>query len=101
MSRSELTARQREIVRLIALSHRSKRIGQLLGISHKTVETHRMTIMRITGQHDVAALTRYAIREGIISLDDPLFETNLSNAREQRSLQRLFNIDDSEKKDES
>lgn len=59
-----LSTREREIVKLIAESHSSKEIASLLNISVKTVETHRVNIMRQLDLHDVAALTRYAIAKG-------------------------------------
>lgn len=64
-----LTARQREIVQLIAEGRSMKEIAQLLQISVKTVETHRAQLMERLGIHDVAGLVRYAIRTGLVSPD--------------------------------
>lgn len=62
-----LSPRQREILQLIAEGHNTRRIGELLHISPKTVETHRAELMRRLGIHDVAGLTRLALREGLVS----------------------------------
>lgn len=65
-----LTSRQREILQLIAERHSTKEIAQVLGISVKTVETHRAQLMDRLGIHDVPGLVRFAIRTGLVSLDD-------------------------------
>jgi PAS domain S-box-containing protein len=62
----DLTPRQREIVRLLAEGMTSKTIAAALHISVKTVETHRVTIMRKLALTSVAALVRYAIRNQIV-----------------------------------
>jgi DNA-binding NarL/FixJ family response regulator len=64
-----LTPRQREILQLIAEGHNTKDIGFRLGLSAKTVETHRAQIMERLGIHDIAGLVRYAIRVGLVSSD--------------------------------
>jgi DNA-binding NarL/FixJ family response regulator len=64
-----LTAREREIVQLIAESYSNKEIASRLGMSVRTADTHRTNIMRKLDLHDVAALTRWAIANGLI---DPL-----------------------------
>jgi DNA-binding NarL/FixJ family response regulator len=61
-----LTGREREILRLIAEGYSGKRIALLLGISHKTVETHRTAAMRKLQLRSVAAVVRYAVREKLI-----------------------------------
>jgi len=61
-----LTAREREMVQLVAEGNTSKDIAQVLGISVKTVETHRAAVMRKLKLNSVADLVRYAIRNGII-----------------------------------
>jgi DNA-binding NarL/FixJ family response regulator len=61
-----LTAREREIVRLLAQSSSNKEVATALGISIRTVETHRATLMRKLGVRSVAGLVRYAIRHHII-----------------------------------
>ena len=62
-----LTRRQREILQLIAEGKSTKEIAQVLDVSVKTVETHRMRLMDRLGIHDVPGLVRYAIRAGIVS----------------------------------
>jgi DNA-binding NarL/FixJ family response regulator len=61
-----LTTRQREIVRLLAEGCTSEEVAAMLGISVKTVETHRNNIHLRTNCHTMAHLVRYAIRNGII-----------------------------------
>ena len=62
-----LTQRQREVLQLIAEGYSTRDIARTLFISVKTVETHRAEIMRRLGIHDVAGLTRFAIRAGLVS----------------------------------
>jgi DNA-binding NarL/FixJ family response regulator len=64
-----LTPRQVEIVQLVAEGHRNYEIGAILGLSEKTVETHRRNLMARLDIHDVAGLVRYAIRIGIVPAD--------------------------------
>ena len=61
-----LTARQREILQLIAEGNALKVIARKLGLSVKTVETHRVRLMDRLRIFDVPGLVRYAIRNGII-----------------------------------
>jgi two-component system response regulator NreC len=61
-----LTAREREIVRLLAAGHSNKEIATALGISIRTAETHRAAIMHKLGIDSLAALVRYAIRNRMI-----------------------------------
>jgi DNA-binding NarL/FixJ family response regulator len=61
-----LTARELEVVRLIAEGKSNKLIAHLLDISTKTVETHRSTSMRKLNVHSAAQLVRHAIRCGLI-----------------------------------
>jgi DNA-binding NarL/FixJ family response regulator len=61
-----LTAREREIVQLIAEGNSNKRIALLLDISVKTVETHRAAAMRKLGIRSTAELVRYAVRNKLI-----------------------------------
>lgn len=63
---SRLTARQREIVQLLAEGKSSKEVATSLDISVKTVETHRANIMRRLDCHSVTELVRYAVRNDII-----------------------------------
>jgi DNA-binding NarL/FixJ family response regulator len=61
-----LTARQREVLQLIAEGQNTKDIASRLNVSIKTVETHRKQLMERLDIHDVAGLVRFAIRAGII-----------------------------------
>lgn len=61
-----LTPRELEVVKLIADSHTGREIGTLLSISEKTVERHRQNILIKLGLRDRVALTRYAIRRGLV-----------------------------------
>ena len=62
-----LSKREREVIKLIALGHSSKEIGRLLGISPRTVETHRNRLMGKLGLKTLADVVRYAVRTGIAS----------------------------------
>jgi DNA-binding NarL/FixJ family response regulator len=62
-----LTPRQREVLQLIAEGHTTQSMAHLLGLSVKTVETHRTNLMRALDIHDIAGLVRYAIQQGVIS----------------------------------
>lgn len=62
-----LSARQREILQLIAEGGSSKAIARRLGLSVKTVETHRAQLMERLQIRDIAGLVRFAIRTGLIS----------------------------------
>ena len=66
---SGLTPRQTEIVQLVAEGHRNAEIAAILGMSIKTVETHRTQLMARLGVHDVTGLVRYAIRVGLVPAD--------------------------------
>jgi DNA-binding NarL/FixJ family response regulator len=61
-----LTGREAEILQLIARGSSNREIAEALRISVKTVDTHRMHLMTKLDIHDVAGLTRYAIRKGLI-----------------------------------
>lgn len=62
-----LTAREREIVQLLAESKSNKEVSHLLGISVKTVQTHRATIMRKLGINSIVDLVHYAIRNHLVT----------------------------------
>jgi DNA-binding NarL/FixJ family response regulator len=68
-SATALTTREREVLQLIAEGRSTKEVAGKLHISVKTVETHRKNIMDKLGLHTVAELTKYAVREGITSLE--------------------------------
>jgi DNA-binding NarL/FixJ family response regulator len=63
---ARLTAREREIVQLIAEGRSSKEVAEALGISVKTAETHRANLMRKLALHSVSELVHYAIRNQIV-----------------------------------
>jgi len=65
----QLTPRQREVLQLIAEGGTTKGIAKKLGISVKTAESYRSELMEALDIHDVAGLTRYAIRTGLITPD--------------------------------
>lgn len=64
-----LTSREREVLQLIAEGKSTKQIAAVLNVSVKTIETHRQQVMEKLNIHSVAELTKYAIREGITSLE--------------------------------
>ena len=61
-----LSARESEVVKLIAEGYTSKEIGDTLFISEKTVERHRSNVLEKLGLRDRVALTRYAVRRGLV-----------------------------------
>jgi DNA-binding NarL/FixJ family response regulator len=65
-SRDPLTARERQVLQLIAEGKSTKDIASLLGISVKTAESHRTRLMRKLDIHETASLVRYAVRRGIV-----------------------------------
>ncbi len=65
-----LTARQREVLQLIAEGYANREIAAMLHVSVKTVENHRAHLMEALDLHSTAELTQYAIRMGIIQLDE-------------------------------
>lgn len=62
---TQLTARQRQILQLVASGHNTREMARLLSISPKTVESHRAQLMERLDIHDLAGLIRYAIRHGL------------------------------------
>ena len=65
----QLTLRQREIVQLVAKGQNTKQIAGLLGISVKTVESHRLQLMRRLKIDNIPGLVRFAIRTGLVSAE--------------------------------
>jgi DNA-binding NarL/FixJ family response regulator len=65
-----LGAREREVLQLLAEGHTSGEIALRLHISTHTVDTHRRNIMQKLDLHNIASLTKYAVREGLTSLED-------------------------------
>lgn len=64
-----LTAREREVLQLIAEGKSTKQTASVLNVSVKTIETHRQQIMEKLDMRSIAQLTKYAIREGLTSLE--------------------------------
>ncbi len=67
---AQLTSREREVLILIAQGRSNKEIASHLGIGVRTIETHRERIMRRLDIHSVAGLTKFAIANGLVSLED-------------------------------
>ncbi len=63
-----LSPREREVLALIALGNTNKAIAQQLGISAHTVNAHRVNLMAKLDLHDAQAVTRFALRNGLIPL---------------------------------
>lgn len=66
---SNLTPREREVLLLVVEGKSTKQIAELMHLSIKTAETHRQKIMHKLGMHSVADLTRFALREGLTTLE--------------------------------
>lgn len=64
-----LTPREREVLQLVAEGHTNASIAAKLGVSAKTVDTHRTNLMQKLNLHDVAAVTRFAVKHGLVSTD--------------------------------
>ena len=69
LQKDDLSTREREVLQLIAEGNSSKEIGEILFLSSKTVDVHRNNIMQKLDIHTLQDLTKYAIKNGIISLD--------------------------------
>ena len=65
-----LTPREREVLQLVAEGRATKQIAAALGVSVKTVETHRHQVMERLNLHSIAELTKFAVRQGLTSLED-------------------------------
>jgi DNA-binding NarL/FixJ family response regulator len=63
-----LTDRELEVLQMIAVGHSNREIAEILKLSVKTVETHRMHLMEKLDIHDISGLTRYALRKGLITV---------------------------------
>lgn len=63
-----LTEREREILRLLVLGYTNKQMAELLGISMRTVEAHRASLLRIIGVNSRAELIRFALDAGLVRL---------------------------------
>lgn len=67
---SPLTPKQQQVLRHIALGFATKQIAYRLHLSPKTVAAHRMHIMERLDIHDLVGLVIYALRQGLVGLDD-------------------------------
>lgn len=65
-----LSPRERQILLMVAQGATSSAIGEALHLSPKSVDTYRSRLMKKLGLHDIAGLVKWALREGLISLDD-------------------------------
>jgi DNA-binding NarL/FixJ family response regulator len=65
-----VTGREREVLTQVALGSSNKVIARALGVSVKTVEKHRANLMRKLTLHNTAAVTRFAIRHGMVTATD-------------------------------
>ena len=65
-----LSKREVEIIELISHGHNNVAIGKILDISYRTIETHRRSMIKITGAKNSAHLLRLCFQEGIISLQE-------------------------------
>ncbi len=92
---SQLTPREIEVLKLIAAGLSTKQIAVTLGITFKTTACHRSRLMDKLGIHEIANLTRYAIRKGYVQIDngtqgqtqEDLFEqVRLTHVRYQNAL---------------
>jgi DNA-binding NarL/FixJ family response regulator len=63
---NRLSPREAEVLQLIAEGKPNKQVSAELGVAFKTVDKHRQNLMAKLNMHDIADLTRYAIRAGII-----------------------------------
>jgi DNA-binding NarL/FixJ family response regulator len=66
---SKLTSREQEVLQLLSEGKTTKQIAFHLNVSVKTIETYRQQIMDKLDIHSIAELTKYAIREGLTSLE--------------------------------
>ncbi len=67
-----LSRREREVLKLVARGLANQDVADLLNISEKTVATHRANLMRKLDLHNMASLVRYAVRQGLIEVDEPI-----------------------------
>jgi DNA-binding NarL/FixJ family response regulator len=66
---SRLSAREREVLQLLAEGRTGAQIAERLSLSQKTVETYRARLVEKLGIRDLAGLVRFAIQRGLVSLD--------------------------------
>lgn len=66
-----LTARERQVLQLVAEGNTTKKVASILGVSVKTAESHRTRIMQKLDIHDSVRLVHYAIRRGLVHIESP------------------------------
>lgn len=71
-SKDFLTEREREVLQLIAEGNSTKDIARHLGLSVKTIDNHRTNMMRKLDLHNVASITRYAMQNGLIEVENTI-----------------------------
>jgi DNA-binding CsgD family transcriptional regulator len=71
-SSGPLSSREREILQLLAENKSNKEIANRLGISIRTVETHRRSVMQKLNASSIVELVHYAIRNGLVESPGPL-----------------------------
>ncbi len=77
-----LTARQRQVMKLVLAGYRNKNIAAVLGISQRTVENHRAAVMKRTGSKCLPALARFALAAAWNDASDPRRTAELPNTGE-------------------
>ena len=82
---ARLTPRQRQIMELVLAGHPSKNIAADLGISQRTVENHRASIMKKTGSKSLPALARLALAAARSDADEPLIRPESSALAARRT----------------
>jgi DNA-binding NarL/FixJ family response regulator len=65
----QLSSRQREVLQLIGEGKNTKEIADILGVSVKTIEAHRLQLMQRLDIHDIPGLVRFTIRTGLVSVE--------------------------------
>ena len=65
---AQLSARELQVLRLIAMGRTNREIGKLLGVSANTVAVHRTNLMATLGVHKAAELVLIAVRKGLVNL---------------------------------
>jgi|TARA_B110000967_G_scaffold182760_1_gene200937 DNA-binding NarL/FixJ family response regulator len=69
IEKAPLSSREKEVLQLIAEGNSSKKIGEILFLSSKTIDVHRNNIMKKTDLHTISELTKYAIQRGLTTLE--------------------------------
>ncbi len=87
---ARLTARQRQIMELVLAGHPSKNIAANLGLSQRTVENHRASIMKKTGSRSLPALARLALAAAWNHADEPLVQRVSSHGSTANSQEIIF-----------